>query len=392
MKQRRSVALLVETSNAYSRGLLEGVIAYNKHHANWSMFIAEQERGADPPGWLRQWNGDGVIARIETDNIAKAIKKIGLPVVDLSAARHVTEIPWADTDDQAIASLAVEHFVERGFKHLAYCGDPAFRWSDSRCERFSEIVNRKGLKLYTYQAISRYDAKFTLDREKRRIENWLRTLPRPVAIMGCYDYKAQQVLDVCRELDFAVPEEIAVLGVDNDHLQCEFASPPLSSIIPDTRRTGFEAAELLDRMMWGETVSTQPLITKPLGIETRESTDVLAIEDRQVAVALKYIREHANQNIRVADVLRITPMSRRVLETRFKKAIERTPHQEIQRVRINRIEQLLRETDLTIHEIAELCGYVHAEYLAAVYKRETGRTPSQFRKQVGVVPALLNPR
>ena len=167
MKKRRSVALLVETSNAYSRGLLEGVIAYVKQHSNWSMFVNEQERGADPPKWLTKWKGHGVIARIETDNIARAIKKIGIPVVDLSAARHVPDIPWADTDDRAIAELAVEHFVERGFSNLAYCGDPSFKWSDARCQRFSEIVNERKLSLHTYQAISRYDAAFTLDREKR---------------------------------------------------------------------------------------------------------------------------------------------------------------------------------------------------------------------------------
>ncbi|MFT5300045.1 MAG: LacI family transcriptional regulator [Mariniblastus sp.] len=387
VKKRRSVALLVETSNAYSRGLLEGVLDYVKQHSNWSMFVNEQERGAAPPKWLNHWQGDGLIARIETDNIATAIKKIGLPVVDLSAARHLPGIPWADTDDRAIAQLAIEHFVERGFKHLAYCGDPAFQWSQTRAQSFAKIIAEENqthgdLTFHAYQSIARYDSKFTLDREKKRIANWLTQLPRPVAIMGCYDYKAQQVLDVCRELEIAVPEEIAVLGVDNDHLLCEFASPPLSSIIPDTRRTGFEAAELLDRMMSGESVSTSPLITKPLGIHTRESTDILAIDDQEIAVALKYIREHANHNIRVSDVLKSVPMSRRVFESRFQKVVGRSPHSEIQRVRTNRIKQLLTETTLSIHDIAELCGFEHAEYMAAVFKRDFDVSPSDFRKRV----------
>lgn len=376
---RRSVALLVETSNAYSRGLLEGVIGYVKQHSNWSTFVTEQERGADPPKWLTTWRGDGVIARIETDNIARAIKRLKLPVVDLSAARHLPSIPWADTDDFGIASLAVEHFLERGFRYLAYCGDPAFRWSDARRERFSEIAQAQGIEVECYQAISRYDPKFTLGREKQRLAKWLTGLPRPIAIMACYDYKAQQLLDVCRELEIAVPEEIAVLGVDNDLLQCEFANPPLSSIIPDTYRTGFEAAELLDKMMAGEKVADEKLITKPLGIVTRQSTDVLAIDDQPIAAALRYIREHANENIRVSEVLRVVPMSRRVFERRFQKAIGRTPHQEIQRVRTRRIEQLLSETDLSICKIADLCGFEHAEYMAAVFKRERGLSPRQFR-------------
>ncbi len=384
MNNRRSVALLVETSNAYSRGLLEGVIAYMKQHSNWSMFLTEQERGAEPPKWLAKWDGDGIIARIETENIAKAIKKINLPVVDLSANRHLKNVPWAETDDLAIAKLAVDHFVDRGFKHLAFCGDPAFAWSDARCERFREIVSERKLTCHVYQAIPRYDAKFSLDREKRQLAAWLKRLPRPAAIMACYDFKAQQVLDVCREMEIAVPEQIAVLGVDNDRLLCEFADPPLSSIIPDTRRTGYEAAERLDRMMSGETVATLPsialpLITKPLGVMTRESTDVLAIEDKDVVKGVKYIRQHAVNNIRVSDVLRQVDVSRRVFESRFQKTMGRTPHQEIQRVRINRIKEWLVETNLSVHEIAERAGFEHAEYMAAVFKRETGLAPTAYR-------------
>ena len=125
---RRSVALLIETSNGYCRGLLEGINAYAKHHANWSLHLTEQERGAAPPAWLKAWNGDGIIARIETDSIGQSLRKFGLPIVDLSAARHLKGIPWADTDDEAIARLAVDHFTERGFRHLAYCGDPGFAW------------------------------------------------------------------------------------------------------------------------------------------------------------------------------------------------------------------------------------------------------------------------
>ncbi|MFK8111483.1 MAG: XylR family transcriptional regulator [Rubripirellula sp.] len=379
MPDRRNVALLVETSNAYSRGLLEGVIAYVKRGANWSIFLTEQERGADPPKWLNHWQGDGIIARIETDNIAKAVVATKLPVVDLSAARHVQNIPWADTDDAAIARLAVDHFMSRGFQHMAYYGDPAFAWSDARCRRFTEIVEKRNRSLHVRQAIPRYDPNFTLDREKQRLAVWLQQLPRPVAIMACYDFKAQQILDVCRELEIAVPEEIAVLGVDNDRLLCEFASPPLSSVIPNTKQTGYEAAELLDQMMKGESVSTEPLVTKPLGIKARESTDVLATKDQDVAAALRYIRQHANHNIRVSDVLKQVQLSRRVLESRFQKTLGRSPHQEIQRQRMNRVKELLSDTDMQINEIADLAGFEHPEYMASAFKRETGVSPSHYR-------------
>ena len=351
---RRSVALLIETSNGYCRGLLEGIIAYAKHHANWSLHLTEQERGAAPPAWLGSWKGDGIIARIETDTIGRSLREFGLPIVDLSAARHVKGIPWADTDDEAIARLGVEHF--------------------------KSLTLRAGCDFHEHQVSPRYDPRFSWDAEKQGIANWLRQLPRPAAIMACYDFQAQQVLDVCRELEIAVPEEIAVLGVDDDHLICELAEPNLSSVIPDTRSTGYEAAELLDRMMQGEPVSTpQRLITQPLGIRVRQSTDTLAIADTEVARALSFIRRHAMSNIRVTDILQHVTLSRRALEHRFTRLIGHTPHEEIVRVRIERIKVLLRETELSIHEIARRSGFEYAEYMAAAFKRETGLTPSDFR-------------
>jgi LacI family transcriptional regulator len=188
------------------------------------------------------------------------------------------------------------------------------------------------------------------------------------------------VLDVCRELAIAVPEEIAVLGVDNDHLICELSEPSLSSIIPDTKRTGYEAAEQLDRMMAGETIASDlPLITQPLGIQVRQSTDTLAIEDVHIAAALSYIRRNALTNIRVNDILDHVPLSRRALESRFSQIVGHTPHQEIARIRMERVKVLLRETDLPIGEIAIRTGFEYSEYLAAAFKRESGKTPSEFR-------------
>ncbi len=377
---RRSVALLIETSNGYCRGLLEGIIAYTKQRADWSIYLSEQERGALPPQWLGGWCGDGIIARIETDAIGKRLKKFGVPIVDLSAAQYVADVPWADTHDEAIARLGVEHFVERGFRHLAFCGDPGFKWSQARGEHFKRLALASGKLFYEHQSLSRYDKAFSWDSEKARLADWLQQLPRPVAVMACYDFKAQQVLDVCRQLSIAVPEEVAVLGVDNDHLICELAEPRLSSVMPDTHRTGYEAAELLDRMMSGEAVDPAvPLMTKPLGIRTRESTDISAIEDQCVALALQFIRKNASANIQVTDLVRHVSLSRRVLENRFHKAIGRTPHEEILRVRINRVKELLSETDLTISQIAVRAGFEHSEYMASAFKRETGLTPSQYR-------------
>ncbi len=379
---RRSVALLIETSNGYSRGLLEGVIAYTKEQGNWSVYLTEQERGAPPPVWLQGWGGDGVIARIETDAIGSQLKRCGVPIVDLSAARHIKGIPWADTEDRAISRLAVEHFTERGFRNLAYCGDAGFQWSSKRSLHFRRYADSAGCFFCEHQSVARYDRAYNAVVEKRRIMDWITRLPRPVAIMGCYDFKAQEVLDACRQLKIAVPTEVAVLGVDNDHLICELSEPTLSSVIPDTKRTGYEAAALLDRMMSGEVVATnQPLITQPLGIHLRESTDTLAIDDEEIAWALQFIRRRASANIRVTDVLKHVKLSRRAFEHRFKKWVGHTPHEEIQRVRMNRAKELLRDTELTVQQISDKLGFEHAEYLGAAFKREVGVAPGEYRKR-----------
>lgn len=378
---RRSVALLIETSNGYSRGLLEGVIAYTKEQRNWSVYLTEQERGAPPPTWLKNWGGHGIIARIETDAIGQQLKRCGVPIVDLSAARHIKGVPWADTDDRTISKLAVEHFTERGFRSLAYCGDAGFQWSSERCFYFRRFAEMAGCCFFEHQSVARYDQGFDAVAEKRRIMDWIAQLPRPVGIMGCYDYKAQEVLDACRQLKIPVPAEAAVLGVDNDHLICELSEPTLSSIIPDTKRTGYEAASLLDRMMSGEHVASEdPLITQPLGIQLRESTDTVAIEDEEVAKALQIIRRQAFANIRVTDILGHIDLSRRAFEHRFKKIVGHTPHREIQRVRMNRVKELLRDTELTVHQIADRLGFEHSEYLGAAFKREVGMSPGAYRK------------
>ena len=193
-------------------------------------------------------------------------------------------------------------------------------------------------------------------------------------------YQAQKLLEVCRELDIAVPEEIAVLGVDNDQLLCELSDPPLSSIICNTQRTGFEAATLLDRMMNGEQIASAPVLVAPLGIQTRQSTDILAIDDPDIATALRFIREHALEGINVADVVRHVPLSRRVLESRFKKILGRSPHEELTRLKLERIKQLLTETDLSLSEIARRTGFEHDEYMCVFFRKLEGMPPGQFRQ------------
>ncbi len=381
MKPRKSVALLIETSNAYARGLLEGIISYVHEHEPWSIYLPEQERGGRPPSWLKGWKGDGVIARIETDEIAAAVAATRLPVIDVSAARRVPNIPWVETNDAVIAKLAAEHLLERGFKHLAFCGNPSFNWSNWRQQCFADAVRGSCTSYHVYESSSGHEKRFSWDREKARIEKWLRSLPRPIGVLACYDIMGQQLLDACRQCDVSVPEELALIGVDNDHLLCNLCTPPMSSVIPDSFRTGREAARLLDVMMTGVNVSSSAHLIDPIGIATRQSTDVLAIDDADVASAVRFIRDHACEAINVSHVLKAVPLSRRVLESRFQTIMGRSPHEEIIRQRIERVRQLLLESDLTLATIAQRTGFRHEEYMSVAFRRAMNVPPGKYRRE-----------
>jgi LacI family transcriptional regulator len=377
VNKRRKVALLIETSNAYARGLLQGVVRYIREHSPWSFYIPEQGRGDIPPSWLANWQGDGIIARIENVAIARSVAASGLPAVDVSAARLLPFLPWVETDDQAISRLAAEHLLDRGFKHFGFCGDARFNWSNWRADHFEKAIQQARRQCHHYR--SSISPLAPLEEQVSDIARWLRKLPKPVAVMACYDIRGQQVLDACRSAGLAVPDEVAVIGVDNDALLCDLSSPPLSSVIPNTQRTGYEAAALLDQMMSGKSLPPGPHLVGPLGVATRQSTDVLAIADRHIAQAARYIREHACEHINIEAVLKVVPLSRRKFETRFKKLLGHTPHEEITRVRMNRVKELLTETELTLAEIAERTGFEHVEYLSAAFKKKVGLPPNRYR-------------
>jgi LacI family transcriptional regulator len=386
VKRRKSVALLIETSNAYARGLLEGIIHYHREHDAWSIYLPEQERGAAPPSWLKESDIDGVIARIETDAIAKAVSSLKVPVVDVSSARRVPNIPWIETDDQAIAKIAFEHLFERGFRNFAFCGPMGVNWSRWRQERFVARCNEAGLKCQVFQTPSPLRKTQHRDRA-RELSEWLEKLPKPVGLFCAYDITAQVILDHCRNLSIAVPEQIAVLGVDNDPILCELSRPSLSSVVPDAPGAGYFAAQWLSQAMTKRKqlknlhVTDAFRLMPPLGIVSRQSTEITAVDDPSVAKAIQFIRDHACDGIQVDDVLQHVALSRRMLETRFLTATGKTPHAMIAMLRLTRAKELLLETDLSIDAIAQRAGFQHAEYMSAVFRKTFGEPPGRFRRQ-----------
>ena len=374
----RKVALLIETSNRYGRDLLYGVRDWMQQGERWAIRFTEQARLAPLPGWLPGWEGDGIIARVDSPRIAAALRRTGLPVVDVSAERDASEFPRVSVDNAAVARLAAEHLVARGFRRFAYFGDAQFLWSRERGREFRRRLGEAGRPCVEFADRSR-GVRAGSDAEIRAMAEWLADQPRPLGVFACYDGRARHVLEACQLRGWAVPDEIAVLGVDNDEVLCELCSPPLTSVQPNARRTGFEAAELLSRMMRGEKPGRMTRRVEPVRVVERQSTDTVAVADAKVAAAVRFIREHVGDGIDVGDVLRAVPMSRTLLERKFQAALGRSPHREILQQRIARARHLLAESEVSIAVVAELAGFGDASYLSVVFRRETGESPRSYR-------------
>lgn len=375
------VALLIETSNGYARSILHGVEDYIRSHHPWHIFLAERRRGDAPPRWIEDWDGDGIIARIENKNMAQVLSRLHVPVVDLSSYRFLPEVPAVMTDSCAIAELAATHFLNRGFEHFAYCGIPRFPWSRQRGEHYTRILEEKQFFCHQYQSIHKVDDDSDLETDD--IRRWLLDLPKPVAVFACYDARGRQILDACHRAQLSVPEEVAVLGVDDDELLCELSPQPLSSIDPNARRGGWVAAEILEMMMAGQSPQTLIQSIRPTGVSTRQSTDVFAIEDVNLVKALRYIRENACRGISVDEIARFAGLARRTMESRFKKMLGRSPHEEILRIQIKRAQRLLLHGNLPVAVIAERTGFENPEYFSVAFKRVTGMPPVTYRKKRG---------
>lgn len=386
----RRVALLIEASRGYGRGLLRGIARYARTHDHWSVFYQECRLG-DLPSWLPDWKGDGIIARIESRAMAQSILRKGLPVVDVRNLLPDLGVPVADTDNRAIVQLAVEVFLRRGFRRVAFCGFKGANYSDTRESHLIEAATEHKLECNVYRPMqpvfqpSSSSSSKTFEYEQhglvyeQDLEEWLRQLPHPIALLACNDIRGQQVLNACRRLGITVPDDIAVLGVDDDQIVCELATPPLSSIDPNPAGVGYEAARLLDTMMDGQPPPPTPILVPPARCVERRSTDVLAVEDPAVAKALRFIRHHGLEPISVEEVTRQAGLSRRVLERRFRRIVGRSPKAEIIRVCLERVRTLLWQTELPIAQVAAKVGFEHLEHFHVLFKKHVGMTPGQYR-------------
>jgi len=292
--EHREVAIIIEPARPYDRRIIRGVAAFvEENRREWSLYVEEDPIARLPD--LRGWGGDGILANFDDRRIAQAVYKVNVPAVGVGGGYGYYDeqsgIPYVKTDNQAIAELAAEHLLDLGFQRFAFCGEPANKvngWARERALAFRQAIEREGYTCDTY--IGRYAAAQRWRESQEGLQRWLQTLKTPVAIMACHDGRARHLLQACRQVELRVPEDIAVVGVDNDDVMCELTRPPLTSIEQGTRRIGYEAARLLDLLMEGrsppETFTTVP----PEELVPRQSSDVLAIEDDEMAASLRLIR------------------------------------------------------------------------------------------------------
>lgn len=254
-------------------------------------------------------------------------------------------------------------------------------WAELRRRGFYDAVAEAGCACQARHHARSFGSLNDWEEAQQELTAWLARLPKPLGLMACSDRHAQNVLDACRRAGIAVPDEVAVIGSDNDEAICRLTDPSLSSVADNPGKIGYEAAGLLDQLMAGHTAPPRPLLIPPRGIATRRSTDMIVIEDKLVTRALRFIREHACEPIDVNTVVRTIPLSRSALYRRFRKAVGQSPHEQILRVRLDRVKQLLTQTSLSVARVAALAGFQHPEYMAAAFKRETGMTPGGYRAQ-----------
>jgi LacI family transcriptional regulator len=376
------VILLIPSAREYERGLLRGIVEYAQIHGPWIFY-------EDPPAYLsprggkqrllhmRAWNAGGMIV---AQTRAHEIKALRVPSVILCGIKRLPDgVCQVRADNEAIGEMAVDHLRGLGLAHFAYCGLAGMQWSVERGDAFQYHAKKLGSVVCVYAPSQRRSGE-TWYTEESRLGDWLMKLPKPVGLFTCNDDRARMIAEICRTRGIHVPDEIAILGVDNDEHVCTRATPALSSISMATERAGYEAAALLNRLLAGRRAINRVIITRPIQVITRQSTNLIASKDTNLVKAIRFIRDNANHVIQVRDVAEAAGLSRRVLQDRFLKGMGRTVLAAIHQARIQHIQRLLAGSNLSVAAIADALGHESDAHLSRFFTRQTGLTPSAYRR------------
>jgi LacI family transcriptional regulator len=390
-----TIALIIDTVGSYGRGLLSGVARFVQTHIGWQV-IYEERKGIDNlPKWLVRGSCPGVLARVRDDRQLASLRRLGMPLVSLGEVSHpAAGMAEILSDHRMIGQLAAEHLIGRQLRHFGFYGSGGAAFSDLRLDGFR-----------TYLAGHKQQAHIFLEEkwgpglpnstrrgdpfwEDAKLNQWLKQLPKPIGIMACNDYFGRLLLSACRRNEVHVPNEVAVIGVDNDEIICDLAVPPLTSVDPAADAVGFRAAELLDEMLHGRSIPPGTIYFPPKAVVARASTNTIAVADMVIVQALQFIRDQGGIGISTEDILDHLAkssllVSRSTLERRFQAQLGFAPHDEIARVRLERIERLLTSTNYPLARIADIVGMGTEQQLTAFFRRYRGMTPGTFRRTFG---------
>ena len=378
----RKVALLVNPSRRYTRGLLSGIARFARLRGFWAFYRPLEYREPTARGdlirALETLQPDGIFLREPVE--LSQIMKMGIPIVSFSYSKESIEgVVSVGADHTSVGRMGAEHFLERGFQHFAYCGFDDWWWSRRRRDGFCQTIKGAGYPVHVYQSSTQHKQPWC--QELPSVAKWLASLPQPVGVLACNDDRGELVVEACKTAGILVPSQVAVVGVDDDHLICDLCHPPLSSIALNLEKSGYASAACLDCLMNGQSYPGDRITIEPTHVVTRQSTDILAVQDAEVSAAIHFIRHHAKRNIRVVDVVNHVSLSRRVLEKRFRTFLGNSIYEEIRRARVGLLIRMLNETQMSVSEIAQALSFDDVTHLSRYFRRAKGISPLQFRKQ-----------
>jgi LacI family transcriptional regulator len=374
------VALVIDVTAGFYADAVRGIATYARPNRPWVFRTLTPQR-LDLRR-LRGWEPHGIIAAVHSQKMADDLLSLGRPAANIGLASNTGMADIAN-DDIAIGTAAAEHLLSRGLSHFGYIGHSRRDVLDGRRQGFSRRLRRARFRVdESYLPLHASRSRLSLAQDERAIIEWLRSLPKPVGVMACNDGRGWEVMEACRQAGLRIPEDVALIGVDNVDPLCRLSFPPLSSVAVAAERIGYEAAVVLDKMMAGHCGPRRPVRIPPLGVVTRQSTDVVSVDDAQVAAALRFIRRNGNQPLRVSDVARAAASNRRTLERKFRDLLSSTIHDRIQEERVGRAKTLLSDTFLPMTEVAEQSGYRNQAALSVAFRRALSATPTGYRRKM----------
>ncbi|WP_298932758.1 DNA-binding transcriptional regulator [uncultured Ramlibacter sp.] len=380
------VALLFHASKVYDREIIAGIGSYVHHtRVAWDLFLEEDFRFR--LDGIADWHGDGIIADFDDPAVSAALSSMQLPVVAVGSsyadeATYPAGVPYVATDNQALVQQACGHLIDKGLRQFACYSlpeSPLNRWAQERERAFETLMLRDGMACRIHRGLA--TSAPTWDSAARQLVGWLQTLPKPVGIIAVTDARARQLLQACILAGLAVPDEVALVGIDNDTLGQHLTRIQLSSVSQGTHEMGRTAAHLLHQMLGGAVLKDTRIVVPPAGIHPRASTQCEAPHGPYVMRALHYIRQYACQGIKTEQVATHVGLSRSSLETWFRRELRRTVHDEILLYKLQHARTLLQESPLSGAEVASRSGFGSVQYLNAVFKRELGCTPREYRER-----------